>query len=163
MAGIWLNLIRHFPTLDCAACILTPKMVSVGQNKNIELLTYSEVDEVSGYVGNFKVKIRKRPRYVIEDKCTGCGECENVCPVETKNEFDLGLSNRHAIYRTFPQAVPNTFTIDKKGIPSCRVACPAGVNPQGYIALISQGKYKEALKFNQRGNAITRCLRTGLL
>lgn len=117
---------KTFPTLDCAACILTPKMVSVGQHPNIELLSYSDVVEFSGYVGNFKAKIRRRPRYVDEEKCTGCGQCEQKCPLSVPSEFDCGLGKRKAIYRPFPQAVPSTPVIDRehclyftKGI--CRV------------------------------------------
>ena len=125
---------KTFPTLDCAACILTPKMVSVGQHKNIELLSYSDVVDFSGYVGNFKARICRRPRYVNEDKCTGCGQCEEKCPLSVPSEFDCGLGKRKAIYRPFPQAVPNTPVIDRehclyftKGV--CRVCekfCPRG-------------------------------------
>ena len=150
VGGHMIQLDKTFPTLDCSACILTPKMSLVGAHPYIELMSYSEVKEVSGYVGNFKVKINKKARYVDVDKCTGCGECSNVCPVTVPNEFDLGLGNRKAIYRPFPQAVPNAFTIDKQGYPPCRVACPAGVNAQGYVALISQGKFKEALEVLRR-------------
>ena len=74
------HLDKTFPTLDCAACILTPKMGSVGREKNITLMTWSEVEEVSGYVGNFKIKVHKKPRYVDVDKCTGCGVCWSTCP-----------------------------------------------------------------------------------
>jgi heterodisulfide reductase subunit A len=150
VGGHMIQLDKTFPTLDCSACILTPKMSLVGAHPYVELMSYSEVKEVSGYVGNFKVKINKKARYVDVDKCTGCGECSNVCPVTVPNEFDLGLGNRKAIYRPFPQAVPNAFTIDKRGYPPCRVACPAGVNAQGYVALISQGKFKEALEVLRR-------------
>jgi heterodisulfide reductase subunit A len=125
-------------------------MSLVGSHPHIELMSYSEVAEVSGYVGNFKAKIKKKARYVDVDKCTGCAECASVCPVEVPNEFDLGLGQRKAIYRPFPQAVPNAFAIDKRGYPPCRVACPAGVNAQGYVALISQGKFKEALEVLRR-------------
>jgi heterodisulfide reductase subunit A len=150
IGGHMIQLDKTFPTLDCSACILTPKMSLVGAHPYIELMSYSEVENVSGYVGNFKVKINKKARYVDVDKCTGCGECSAVCPVTVPNEFDLGLGNRKAIYRPFPQAVPNAFTIDKRGLPPCRVACPAGVNAQGYVALISQGKFKEALEVLRR-------------
>jgi heterodisulfide reductase subunit A len=137
---------KTFPTLDCAACILTPKMTTVGQHPNINLLSYSEVEEVSGFVGNFKAKIKRKARYVDETKCTGCGECSKVCPVHVDNEFDMGLSQRSAAYIQSPYAVPNKAVIDKRGVSPCRVACPAGVNAHGYIALISQGKFKEALE-----------------
>jgi heterodisulfide reductase subunit A len=150
VGGHMIQLDKTFPTLDCSACILTPKMSLVGAHPYIELISYSEVTDVSGFVGNFKVKINKKARYVDVDKCTGCGECSIVCPVTVPNEFDLGLGNRKAIYRPFPQAVPNAFTIDKRGYPPCRVACPAGVNAQGYVALISQGKFKEAIEVLRR-------------
>jgi heterodisulfide reductase subunit A len=150
VGGHMIQLDKTFPTLDCSACILTPKMSLVGAHPYIDLMSYCEVKDVSGYVGNFKVKINKKARYVDLDKCTGCGECAAVCPVTVPNEFDLGLGDRKAIYRPFPQAVPNAFTIDKQGLPPCRVACPAGVNAQGYIALISQGKFKEALEVLRR-------------
>jgi len=141
---------KTFPTLDCAACILTPKMVTVGQHPNIQLLTYSEVEDVSGYVGNFKVKVRRKARYVDEDKCTGCGDCVDVCPVQAPSEFDLGMAVRRGIYRSFPQAVPNAFVIDKKGRAPCRAACPAGVHTQGYITLIRERKFKEAAELLRR-------------
>jgi len=120
-------------------------MVSVGQHKNIELLSYSEVEEVAGYVGNFQVKVRKKARYVDEDLCTGCGQCIENCPVEVPNEFDQGLSTRHAIYRSFPQAVPGAYVIDKK-MPPCMAACPAHVGAPGYVILTSRGKFLEALQ-----------------
>ncbi len=150
IGGHMSQLDKTFPTLDCSACILTPKMSMVGSHPYIELMTYSEVVEVSGYIGNFKVKIRKKTKYIDEDKCTSCTECEKVCPVELPSEYELGLTQRKAIYRPFPQAVPNAFTIDKRGYSPCLVACPAGVNAQGYIALISDGKFKEALEVLRR-------------
>ncbi|HID94774.1 MAG TPA: 4Fe-4S dicluster domain-containing protein [Candidatus Latescibacteria bacterium] len=145
IGGHMLQYDKTFPTLDCASCIGTPKMVSVGQHPNIELLTYTEVEEVGGYVGNFKVKLRKKARYVT-NKCTGCGDCAQVCPVEMPNEWDEGLRNRKAIYRSFPQAVPITFVIEKKDRAPCVITCPARINVQGYIQLIGQGKYKEAVQ-----------------
>ena len=105
---------KTFPTLDCAACILTPKMVTVAQNKYVTIHTYSEVKEVSGHIGNFTVKYRKKARSVDLRKCTGCGACWNKCPVQVDSEFDLGLGKRKAIYVPFPQAVPNVPVIDRK-------------------------------------------------
>ncbi len=104
---------KTFPTLDCAACILTPKMVDVAQNDKIRIFSYSEVEEVGGFVGNFDVKIRKHARYVKEDICTGCGACVGKCPMKKNpNEFNLGMDNRPAIYIPFAQAVPKVATID---------------------------------------------------
>lgn len=150
IGGHMAQLDKTFPTLDCSACILTPKMTLVRSHPYIELMTYSEVAEVSGYVGNFKVNIRRKARYVDVDNCTGCSECEKVCPVSVAHDWELGLTQRKAIYRPFPQAVPNAYTVDKSGCPPCRVTCPAGVNAQGYVALIAEGKYKEALEVLRR-------------
>jgi len=150
IGGHMAQLDKTFPTLDCSACILTPKMTMVGQHANIKLMSYSEVEEVSGYIGNFRVKIKNKSRYIDMSKCTGCGECPKVCPVELNSEFNENLGKRKATYIPFPQAIPNKYTIDKRGYPPCRVACPAGVNAQGYVALISQGKFKEALEVLRR-------------
>ncbi len=104
---------KTFPTLDCAACILTPKMVDCAQNENIKIYSYSEVSEVKGFVGNFDVTIKRKARYVDENKCTGCGLCTEKCPQKkVPNEFNLGLDNRRAIYIPFAQAVPKIATID---------------------------------------------------
>ncbi len=114
IGGHMAQLDKTFPTLDCSACILTPKMTLVGSHPHIELLTYSEVEEVSGYIGNFKVKIRKKARYVDEDKCTGCGVCQTKCPWKVDSEFEAGLGQRKAIYTPFAQAVPNIPVIDRE-------------------------------------------------
>jgi heterodisulfide reductase subunit A len=112
IGGHMAQLDKTFPTLDCSACILTPKMTLVRAHPHIKLMTYSEVTEVSGYIGNFKVKIRKKARHVNEDKCTGCALCQEKCPWKVPSEFDLGLGNRKAIYTPFAQAVPNIPVID---------------------------------------------------
>lgn len=126
---------KTFPTLDCAACILTPKMVDAAQNEKIHIYSYSEVENVKGFVGNFHVTIKKKARYVKEDICTGCGLCTEKCPQKkVPNEFNLGLDNRRAIYIPFAQAVPKVATIDpdyctmlksgKCGV--CSKVCTAG-------------------------------------
>ena len=126
---------KTFPTLDCAACILTPKMVDAAQNENINIISYAEVESVKGFVGNFHVTIRKKARFVDESKCTGCGLCTEKCPQKkVPNEFNLGLDNRRAIYIPFAQAVPKVATIDpnyctmlktgKCGV--CSKVCTAG-------------------------------------
>lgn len=119
-------------------------MVSVGRHPNITLLSYSEVESVSGYIGNFSIKVRRKARYIDETKCTGCGTCASVCPIEVSNPFDLGLSKRKATYRSSAQAVPGAFTIAKKGIAPCRDACPTDQRAQGYIALVRQKRYADA-------------------
>lgn len=126
---------KTFPTLDCAACILTPKMVDCAQNENITIYSYSEVCEVKGFVGNFQVKIKRKARYVDETKCTGCGICTEKCPVKNvPNEFNMKMDSRHAVYIPFAQAVPKVATIDpnvcnmlkngKCGV--CAKVCSAG-------------------------------------
>ncbi len=118
IGGHMSQLDETFPTLDCSQCILTPRMVEVATHKNITLYAYSEVDSVQGFVGNFKVKIRRKAKCVIEEICTGCGLCTQKCPVgkkgEVMNEFELGMAPRPAIYTPFPQAVPNIPVIDKE-------------------------------------------------
>ena len=104
---------KTFPTLDCSICIEGPKMVDVGRHPNIELITNADLLKVDGYVGNFKVRIRKNPRYVIAERCTGCGECKDVCPIEFPNEWDMNLGTRKAISVPFDQAVPLIYTINK--------------------------------------------------
>jgi heterodisulfide reductase subunit A len=124
IGGMMARIDKTFPTMDCSICILAPKMSDVGHHPNIELLANSEVSEVKGYIGNFHVKVLKKPRYVTKD-CSACGECTEVCPIVAPNEFDVGLASRHAIYSPFAQAVPATYVIDmnlclnKNGVVVC--------------------------------------------
>jgi len=111
IGGMMARIDKTFPTMDCSICILAPKMSDAGHNSSIQLLTNSEVSEVKGYIGNFHVKVTKKPRYVTKD-CSACGECAKVCPIITSNEFDVGLASRHGIYTPFAQAVPSTYIID---------------------------------------------------
>jgi heterodisulfide reductase subunit A-like polyferredoxin len=146
IGGVMAQLDKTFPTNDCSMCILSPKLVECGRHLNIETLTYSEILDIQGEPGHFRATIRRKPRFVDSAKCTGCGECPDVCPVGIMSEFDEGLVDRKAIYRPYAQAFPNVFTIDKRDRSPCMIACPAGVNVQGYVALISQGKYDEAVQ-----------------
>ncbi|MFO7951617.1 MAG: CoB--CoM heterodisulfide reductase iron-sulfur subunit A family protein [Bacillota bacterium] len=134
IGGRMAQLEKTFPTLDCSACILTPKMVEVAQHPNINLLTYSEIEEVKGFVGQFDVKIRQKARSVDPSKCTGCGICYEKCPSKTPSEFEMGRAKRKSIYVPFPQAVPNIPVIDRdsclyfrKGrCQICQSECPPG-------------------------------------
>ncbi len=144
IGGKMILLSETFPTLDCPQCIETPKMTDASQNPNIHLYTYSEIESVEGYVGNFKVKIRKRSPFVDWDICKGCGDCTEACPVDLLNEVDRGLSTRKAIYRPFDQAVPSVFTIDKRGTPACTAACPIHLNAHGYVMATKAKRYDRA-------------------
>lgn len=129
IGGHMAQLDKTFPTMDCSACILTPKTAEVARNENIHLLPYSEVESVDGYVGNFEITIHHKPHYIDQDKCTGCGACAQDCIVECGNEFDLGMKSRKATYIPFPQAVPNKYTIDMKHCIKCGICqeiCPVG-------------------------------------
>jgi heterodisulfide reductase subunit A-like polyferredoxin len=154
LGGKMAQLDKTFPTNDCSICILSPKLVAAGRHPNITLLTNSELSKLKGKAGDFQAVVTKKPRYVIEEKCTACSLCAEACPVELKSEFDENLGPRHAAHITFPQAVPLKYVIDRKGIPPCQSSCPAGVHAQGYIALISKGKFKEALELHRMHNPL---------
>ncbi|MEW6605919.1 MAG: FAD-dependent oxidoreductase [bacterium] len=151
IGGVMAMLDKTFPTNDCAMCTMAPRLVEIGRHKDIEIITLSDIESISGQAGNFTVRLNKHARYVREDRCTGCGECETACPVEVPDGFNCSLNQRKAIYRLYPQAVPNWFTIDKSEHKSpCRLACSAGCDNQAYIALISQGRFKEAMEVIRR-------------
>ena len=146
IGGVMAQLDKTFPTNDCAMCIISPKLVECGRHLNIEIHPLTEVQEVSGEPGNLKVTLRKEPRYVDPAKCTGCGECANVCPVTMPDQFNQGLADWKAAYRLYPQAIPAAFGIMKLDRAPCTLTCPAEINVQGYVQLIKLGKYEEALK-----------------
>ena len=146
IGGVMAQLDKTFPTNDCSMCILSPKLVECGRHLNIQLHTLSEVEDIQGESGRFKVKVLQRPRFVDLSKCTACGECAKVCPVVRSNEYDEMLSERRAAFQMYPQAIPSGYTIEKLDRPPCVKACPAGVNAQGYINLIREERYEAALK-----------------
>ena len=146
IGGVMAQLDKTFPTNDCSMCIISPKLVECGRHLNIELLTLSEIEAISGDPGNFKIKVRQNPRFVDPAKCTACGECTKVCPIDVPNQFDEELRARKAAYKLYPQAMPGAFAIEKRGTAPCKATCPAHISIQGFIALIAQGKDKEALK-----------------
>jgi heterodisulfide reductase subunit A-like polyferredoxin len=158
IGGRMAQLDKTFPTNDCAMCILAPKMIEANSHPNIELLTYSEVEKVSGGIGKFTVKIRRKAPFVDWSKCTGCGVCIEGCPVIISNEFDQGIGTRKAIYLYFPQAVPKKCVIDKREERLCKAACmdacPVHTNVPGYIKLISEGQFKAAYKLIRETNPL---------
>ncbi|QGP93567.1 Ferredoxin--NADP reductase [Neomoorella glycerini] len=150
IGGRMAQLDKTFPTNECAMCLLGPRMTDTLNHPNIRLYTCASLEKVEGEKGNFTVQIREKPRYVNIEECTACGDCEQVCPVSVPNEYNQNMGRRKAIHKMFPQAVPNKYLITKRGTPPCRSACPAGTNAQGYVALISQGKFAEALEVIHR-------------
>ncbi|MDY6974428.1 MAG: FAD-dependent oxidoreductase, partial [Thermodesulfobacteriota bacterium] len=126
--------------------MISPKLVEVGRHINIELHTCTNVENINGKDGNFQVSLRKSPRYIDPEACTACGDCADVCPVERPSEYDIGLANRKATYKPYAQAIPGGFAIEKKDTAPCRLACPARLNVQGYVAMVKVGKYREAIE-----------------
>ncbi len=146
IGGNMARLDKTFPTNDCAMCMISPKLVETGRHLNIEIIANADLKAVAGTPGRFQATIKKRARYVDENKCNGCGDCERACPVTCRDAFNGDLGERHAIHRLYPQAIPNVYAISKAGaLPPCRGVCPAGVNAQGYVALIAKGKFLESL------------------
>ena len=154
IGGRMAQLDKTFPTNDCAMCTMAPRLVEIGRHRDIEILTLSDVERVEGQAGNFAITVKRRPRFVDESRCTGCGLCTSSCPVTLPSEFDFGLGQRKAIYRPFPQAVPNVFAISRRGASPCQAGCPIHQSAQGYVALVAQGRFDEALDVILRDNPI---------
>lgn len=152
IGGRMAQLDKTFPTNDCAMCTISPKLVETGRHPNIEILTSSQVVAAAGEAGDFTVLVRHNPRYVDVTKCVGCGDCVDVCPIRVPDPYNESLVDRRAIYRLYPQAFPNAFAIEKRGIAPCRDACPAGQRAQGYIALIREGRWEDALRVIKMDN-----------
>jgi len=152
IGGRMAQLDKTFPTNDCSICILAPKLADCARNPHITLHTFSEVTEVKGSAGDFTVRVVKHPRYVDPAKCTACGDCLEVCPITLPDEFNQGLSERKAIYRPYDQAIPNAYLVEKRGTSPCKEACPADTSAQGYIALIAERRYEEALEVIRQYN-----------
>ncbi len=145
IGGRMSQLDKTFPTNDCSMCMISPKLIEVDKHLNIELITNAQIQSIQGEDGNFNVKVLKKPRFVDVSKCSACGDCVETCPVTLSSEFEEGLTTRKAIYKRYPQAIPSAMSISKGARPPCKLTCPAGCNGQGYVALIAQGKYVEAL------------------
>ena len=154
IGGVMSQLDKTFPTNDCAMCTMAPRLVEIGRHKDIELITLAEVEGIKGQPGNFTVTLRKKARYIDEEKCTGCGECVETCPIELPNDYNLNLNIRKAIYRRYPQAIPNTFSIEKLGQSPCSFACPIEQKVQGYVALIKEKRYEDAYHVIRRDNPL---------
>lgn len=157
IGGRMAQLDKTFPTLDCSACILTPKMVDCAQSDKIDILSYSEVEDVKGFVGNFTVKIRKKARFVDETKCTGCKICMEKCPSKKGlNEFNMNLNNRTAIYIPFAQAIPNVAVIDPAQcikLQDGQVRNLSEVLRRGRDQLRNEGRaYRTAIRRHRRGD-----------
>ena len=148
IGGRMIQLDKTFPTLDCSTCTLSPKMVEVALQRNIELLSWARPVEVKKEGRGFSVTIRKKSRFVDIKKCTACGTCFPGCPVVMKSEFNMGTGPRKAVYIPFPQAIPNKASIDKRAERPCKAACmdacPVHTNVLGYLKHISEGRFSDA-------------------
>ncbi|MDR1037757.1 MAG: FAD-dependent oxidoreductase [Deltaproteobacteria bacterium] len=146
VGGRMAQLDKVFPTDDCAMCIVSPKLNDSGSHVNVESLNLAELVELTGEPGNFRAKLMTAPRYLDGAACTACGDCAAACPVSLPSEFNQGLGTRKAVFKSYPQAVPNAFSLTKGPVSPCVVNCPAHVNAHAYVALAGEGRYGEALE-----------------
>ncbi|MCL1895912.1 MAG: FAD-dependent oxidoreductase [Clostridiales bacterium] len=145
IGGRMAQLDKTFPTNDCSACILAPKVTSCFNHPLVKTLSYSDLLEIKGEAPDLTAVVRRKPRFIDEEACKGCNDCFDTCPVTVKSEFDMAMGDRKAIYKPFAQAVPNKAIIDKKGTSPCKFECPAHMDAHAYITLAGLGKYDEAL------------------
>jgi len=154
IGGGMARLDKTFPTGDCATCIISPKLVECVRDMNIDVMTLSDVVSLEGEPGNFRAGIRQQPRFIDLDKCTACGDCTKVCPVELPSPFDANLGTRKAADKVYAQAAPNACVISKAGRAACSSGCPIDSSVQAYVALIGAGKVKEAAGVIRRENPL---------
>jgi len=155
IGGNMAKLVKTFPTDDCAMCTLSPKLDEVGKNERIRLMAYSEVQNVTKTPEGMRLEVLRKARYVDEEKCTGCGKCAEVCPVDIPNDYNQGLfSTQKAAYKHFASGVPNLFTIQKQQMAPCKTVCPINQAAQGYLALVAKGRYGEAYDVICRDNPL---------
>ena len=146
LGGHMAQLDKTFPTNDCSMCTLAPKLVEAGRHLNIEIVTNSELTGLEGEPGNFNAKIYHHARFVDPDICTSCGDCVPACPISVDDQYNEGLGERKAIYKMYPQAIPSTYVVDKKGYAPCKSNCPVETSAQGYISLIAEGRFEDAYR-----------------
>ncbi|MDR2340231.1 MAG: FAD-dependent oxidoreductase [Deltaproteobacteria bacterium] len=146
IGGRMAQLDKVFPTNDCSMCIISPKLNDVGAHVNIDAINNGELLSLEGEPGNFRARIRRLPRFLDDPKCTACGDCAKACPVEIPCEFNEGLDKRKVPHKSYAQAYPNAYSLTKKSISPCVVACPAHVNAHGYVSLAAKGRFQEALE-----------------
>ncbi len=152
LGGHMSQLDKTFPTNDCAMCTLAPKLVEAGRHLNIEIVTNSELTGLEGSPGEFRAKVFHHARFVDPDLCTSCGECAPVCPVVVADQYNEELGERKAIYKLYPQAIPNTYAVTKKGHSPCKRACAVHTSAQGYVALIAQERFADAYRVASEPN-----------
>ncbi len=155
IGGMMSHLDKTFPTGDCAICVISPKLVECARNLNVEIHTLSEVEKIEGDPGNFKVTIKKSPRYINEKICNDCGDCTKACPVEIDDKFNRDLGKRKVVQKYYAQAIPNMPNLIKNGHAPCKVTCPANINIQGYIQLIKKGEYVKAVNLIRERNPLS--------
>jgi heterodisulfide reductase subunit A-like polyferredoxin len=162
IGGTMAQLDKTFPTNDCAMCIMSPKLVEVGRHLNIDILTTAVLEEVSGEPGNFGPGSGQRRAMSISKPAPAAATALTACPVPRSDLFNGGLSERRAIYKPYPQAIPNAYAIEKEGVAPCRDACPINQRAQGYVALVRRRPLCRRLPHHQRRQPLPVGVRAGL-